>query len=129
MLEQLRVVFTPEVVIPKALTVRPPDSGRHAAGLQDYLLDILQEAAVKNDLELPLDQQRTSKDFHVGIVNGVAGSGKTLILLYRLRILHSRFPNHNFLILTHNRPLIRDIKSRYQVLTGELAQEYFVEYV
>jgi len=119
MLEQLRAVFTPEVVIPKALTVRTPDSGRHAAGLQDYLLDILQEAAVKNDLELPLDQQRTSKDFHVSIINGVAGSGKTLILLYRLRMLHARFPNHNFLVLTHNRPLIRDIKSRYQLLTGD----------
>ena len=71
-------------------------------------------------LELPLIEQRASKDFHVSIINGVAGSGKTLILLYRLRMLHSRFPNHNFLILTHNRPLIRDIQARYELLTGDL---------
>jgi len=120
MLEQLRSVFTPEIVIPAALTVRAPDQGRHAAGLNDYLLDILQESAVKNDLELPLEQIKASNDFHVGIINGVAGSGKTLILLYRLRLLHSKLPNQKFLILTHNRPLIRDIESRYQLLTGDL---------
>lgn len=119
MLEQLRSIFTPEIVIPTALTVRAPDTGRHAAGLKDYLLDILQESAVKNDLELPPDQKKTSKDIHVGIINGVAGSGKTLILLYRLRLLHSWFPNQRFLILTHNRPLIRDIQSKYQILTGD----------
>ncbi|MCZ2121100.1 MAG: UvrD-helicase domain-containing protein [Anaerolineales bacterium] len=120
MLEQLRYAFTPEVVIPKELTVRPTDIGRHSAGLEGYLLDALQEAAVKNDLELPSDRKAISKDFHLGIINGVAGSGKTLILLYRLRLLHSLFPNHKFLILTHNRPLIRDIQSKYKLLTGDM---------
>lgn len=120
MLEKLRSVFSPEVIIPEALTVRMPDEGRHTAGLKGYLLDVLQESAVKNDLELPLEQDKTSKDFHVGIINGVAGSGKTLILLHRLRLLHSFFPNKRFLVLTHNRPLIHDIKSRYQALTGEV---------
>lgn len=120
MLEQLRSAFSPEIVIPEALTVCVPDEGRHIAGLKDYLLDTLQEAAVKNDLDLPLEQKRASNNFHVGIINGVAGSGKTLILLYRLRLLHSLFPNKKFLILTHNRPLIRDIRSRYQQLTGKL---------
>ncbi|HCK67126.1 MAG TPA: hypothetical protein DHW49_12755 [Anaerolineae bacterium] len=120
MLEQLRYVFTPEIVIPKELTVRQTDTGRHGAGLEGYILDTLQEAAVKNDLELPSDRQTTAKDFHLGIVNGVAGSGKTLILLYRLRLLHSYFPDHRFLILTHNRPLIRDIRSKYKLLTGDM---------
>ena len=120
MFEQLRSAFSPEIVIPEVLTVRTPDEGRHTAGLKDYLLDIVQEAAVKNDLELPLEQRRASNDFHVGIINGVAGSGKTLILLYRLRLLQSLFPNKKFLVLTHNRPLIRDIRSRYQQLTGGL---------
>ncbi|MBL8090144.1 MAG: DEAD/DEAH box helicase [Anaerolineales bacterium] len=120
MLEQLRYVFTPEIVIPKELTVRPTDTERHAAGLEGYLLDTLQEAAVKNDLEIPSDREITAKDFHIGIINGVAGSGKTLILLYRLRLLHSNFPNHRFLILTHNRPLIRDIRSKYKLLTGDM---------
>jgi superfamily I DNA/RNA helicase len=101
------------------LTVRPPDQGRHAAGLQDYLLDSLQEMAVKGDLDLPPEQARVSRDFHISIVNGVAGSGKTLILLYRLRLLHSLFPDKRFLVLTHNRPLIRDMQSRYKQLVGD----------
>jgi len=118
-MEMVRSYFTPESKVPASLTVRPADDGRKQAGLMDYLLDSQQEQAVKNDLELPQEQLGTSKDFHVGIINGVAGSGKTLILLYRLRLLHALFPQKRFLVLTHNRPLIRDLKARYQRLTGE----------
>jgi hypothetical protein len=118
-IDHLRQHFTPESVVPAALTVRPPVDGRQRAGLTDYLLDGQQEQAVKNDLELPIEQQNTSKDFHVGIVNGVAGSGKTLILLYRLRLLHALFPEKRFLVLTHNKPLILDLKNRYKCLTGD----------
>jgi len=118
-IEYIRQYFTPESVVPATLTVRTPDGDRQRAGLTDYLLDSQQEQAVKNDLELPIEQQNASKDFHVGIINGVAGSGKTLILLYRLRLLHALFPSKRFLVLTHNRPLIRDLKSRYKRLSGD----------
>jgi len=119
-LESLRMQFTPESRVPSSLTVRPPDSLRSQAGLADYLLDTRQEQAVKDDLELPAEQRNTSKDLHIGIVNGVAGSGKTLILLYRLRLLQACFPGQRFLVLTHNRPLIRDLRSRYRRLVGTL---------
>lgn len=118
-IDHLRQHFTPESIVPASLTVRPGGDGKQRAGLTDYLLDGQQEQAVKNDLELPIEQQNTSKDFHVGIINGVAGSGKTLILLYRLRLLHNLFPQKRFLVLTHNKPLIRDLKSRYERLTGD----------
>lgn len=118
-LERLRQRFTPEVIVPSTMTVRPPIQRRLEAGLTDYLLDYNQEAAVKVDLDLPLDGQSASRDLHMNIVNGVAGSGKTLILLYRLRLLHSFFPDKRFLVLTHNRPLIRDMQSRYVRLTGK----------
>jgi superfamily I DNA/RNA helicase len=119
-IDVMRMHFTPESRVPASLTVRPPDNDRRQAGLTDYLLDAQQERAVKDDLELPPEQQSASKDFQVGIVNGVAGSGKTLILLYRLRLLQAYFPAQRFLVLTHNRPLIRDLKSRYRRLTGGL---------
>ncbi len=119
LLERLRQQFTPEVIVPSTMTVRPPIQRRLEAGLTDYLLDYNQEAAVKVDLDLPLDGQSASRDLHMNIVNGVAGSGKTLILLYRLRLLHSFFPDKRFLVLTHNRPLIRDMQSRYVRLTGK----------
>jgi hypothetical protein len=83
-LEKLRQRFTPEVVVPAEMTVRPTIERRMAAGLTDYLLDYDQEAAVKTDLELPADDQPLPGDLRLNIINGVAGSGKTLILLYRL---------------------------------------------
>lgn len=119
-LEQIRACFTPEVVVPAALTVRPTSQARLEAGLTDYLLDFDQEAALKADLDLPREGESLSKDFRLNVVNGVAGSGKTLILLYRLRLLHDIFPGKSFLVLTHNRPLIQDMKSRYQRLTSSL---------
>ena len=51
-LEKIRQCFTPEVVVPAEMTVRPPHPRRLEAGLTDYLLDYSQEAAVKADLEL-----------------------------------------------------------------------------
>ncbi len=95
-LEKLRHRFTPEVVIPETMTVRPITDRRRKAGLTDYLLDYDQELAVKSDLDLPDEGQGVSSDFRLNIINGVAGSGKTLILLYRLRLLYESFPTNVF---------------------------------
>lgn len=117
-LEKLRQRFTPEVVVPAEMTVRPTIERRMEAGLTDYLLDYDQEAAVKTDLELPADDQPLPGDLRLNIINGVAGSGKTLILLYRLRLLYHLYPNKRFLVLTHNRPLNRDMEGRFARLEG-----------
>jgi len=117
-LEKLRQRFTPEVVIPAEMTARPPIERRMEAGLTDYLLDYDQETAVKMDLELPADDQALPDDLRLNIINGVAGSGKTLILLYRLRLLFHLYPNKRFLVLTHNRPLNRDLEGRFARLEG-----------
>jgi superfamily I DNA/RNA helicase len=117
-LEKLRQRFTPEVVVPAEMTVRPTIERRMEAGLTDYLLDYDQEAAVKSDLELPADDQALPGDLRLNIINGVAGSGKTLILLYRLRLLYHLYPNKRFLVLTHNRPLNRDMEGRFTRLEG-----------
>lgn len=39
------------------------------------------------------------------VVRGVAGSGKTLVLTYRARLLAENFPNHRVLITCYNRSL------------------------
>jgi hypothetical protein len=121
-LELLRQAFTPEAVVPAEMTVRPPVEQRQAAGLVNYLLDYNQEAAVKADLDLEADSQALSDDFRLNILNGVAGSGKTLILLYRLRLLYHLYPHKRFLVLTHNRPLIHDMQSRFVRLEGRLPE-------
>lgn len=117
-LEKIRQRFTPEVVIPAEMTVRPPLERRMEAELTGYLLDYNQEGAVKADLDLPEGGQSLTDDFRLNIINGVAGSGKTLILLYRLRLLYHLYPQKRFLVLTHNRPLIRDMQSRFARLEG-----------
>ena len=117
-LEKLRQYFTPEVVIPAGMTVRPPIERRIKEGLTDYLLDYDQETAVKTDLELPADDQALPNDLRLNIINGVAGSGKTLILLYRLRLLYHLYPDKKFLVLTHNRPLSRDMEGLFARLEG-----------
>ena len=121
-LEKLRQRFTPEVVVHAEMTVRPPIQRRMEAGLTDYLLDYDQEFAVKSDLDLPADGQNVSSDFRLNIINGVAGSGKTLILLYRLRILYHHFPGKRFLVLTHNRPLSYDMQGRFARLEGHMPE-------
>ncbi len=122
-IERLRLAFTPEVEIPAALTVRQPSPGRIQAGLTNYLLDYDQEAALKADLDLNPAGQRLSKELRTSVINGVAGSGKSLILLFRLRLLHAFFPQMRFLVLTHNRPLLLDLKQRYKRLTGNLPEK------
>lgn len=117
-LEKVRQRFTPESVVPAAMTVRPAQSRRLEAGLSDYLLDYPQETAVKTDLVIDSEGQVLSSDFRLNIINGVAGSGKTLILLYRLRLLYHLYPDKRFLVLTHNRPLCHDLQSRFVRLEG-----------
>jgi superfamily I DNA/RNA helicase len=121
-LEKMRQYFTPEIVVPAEMTVRPPHPRRLEAGLTDYLLDYNQEAAVKADLDLLADSQGLETDFRLNIINGVAGSGKTLILLYRLRLLYHLYPDKRFLVLTHNRPLSFDMQSRFTRLEGILPE-------
>jgi superfamily I DNA/RNA helicase len=110
------------VVVPAALTVRKPKQSNLAAGLTEYLLDYDQEAVLKNDLDLPVEVVEITSDFRLNILNGVAGSGKTLVLLYRLRLLQALFPNKNYLVLTLNRPLIRDLQARFYHLHGSLPE-------
>lgn len=117
-IEKVRQWFTPEVVVPDDMTVRSPDARRLQAGLTNYLLDYDQEKAVKQDLAMESDGEDLGSDFRLNIINGVAGSGKTLILLYRLRLLYHLYPDKQYLVLTHNRPLRYDLESRFERLEG-----------
>lgn len=116
--EALRRAFAPEVVIPAQLTARKPIARATGAELTDYLLSYNQEWVLKHDLDLSDEAEAASDDLRLQLVNGVAGSGKSLILLYRARLLRQFFPRKRVLVLTHNRPLILDLKRRYLLLTG-----------
>ena len=114
----LREQFTPEVIVPSAFTVRKPIERHTAAELGCYLLDYDQEYALKLDLNLPEAAQTTVRDFQLRLINGVAGSGKSLIVIYRAHMLRQLFPRKRILILTHNRALIHDLRRRYRHLSS-----------
>lgn len=118
-IDLLRRAFTPEVVVPRDLTVRTPIDRNTDAKLTDYILDYDQEWALKVDLELSEEAQAQAREFGVRLVNGVAGSGKSLILLYRAHLLRQFYPDKKILVLTHNKPLIRDLSARYRRLAGQ----------
>jgi hypothetical protein len=117
----LREQFTPEVIVPAAFTVRQPIERHTAAELGRYLLDYDQEYALKLDLNLPETAQATAHDFQLRLINGVAGSGKSLIIIYRAHMLRQLFPRKRILVLTHNRALMHDLRRRYKEISkGEL---------
>lgn len=125
-IDGLRQAFTPEVIIPAAFTVRKPIERHTEAKLTDYLLDYRQEHLLKTDLDLSTDAQATAKEFGIRLVNGVAGSGKSLIIVYRAHLLRQLLPNKRILVLTHNRPLIRDLRTRYwQLSSGDWKVKWY----
>lgn len=116
-ISNLRQLFTPEVVVPESFTVRPLDR-QVDAELTARLLDYDQERVLKDGLHLLNDAQDVADDYSVRLVNGVAGSGKSLILIYRVFMIRQLHPRQRILVLTHNRALINDLRSRYEQLSG-----------
>ncbi len=122
-LRHLRGEFTPESVLPASFTMRAATaSPDDRAPLPDSFLDIDQEWAVKNDLDLtPARQTGESHDGGgIRLVTGVAGSGKSLVLLYRALLSARLHPHARVLLLTHNRPLRHDLERRANRLGNTL---------
>lgn len=122
-IDRIRAQFTPEVIVPPAFTVRQPIQRHTEAKLGRYLLDYDQEYVLKLDLNLPQSEQSTARDFQLRLINGVAGSGKSLIVIYRAHMLRQLFPHKRILILTHNRALIHDLRRRYNHLKAAHRQD------
>ena len=121
--EALRTRFFPESAIPLASVARRRFLRNNQARL---FLDAQQEWASKLDLDmdsdaaLPDEQAAAATDFAVRLVNGVAGSGKTLIALSRALLLASLHPRERVLILIHNTPIVADIRERLHRAHGRL---------
>ena len=121
--EGLRTRFFPESAIALASVARRRFLRNNQAQL---FLDAQQEWASKLDLDLeqelalPDEQAAAAADFAVRLVNGVAGSGKTLIALSRALLLARLHPRERVLILIHNTPIVADIRERLHRANGSL---------
>ncbi len=114
----LRGLLTPESAVPPTFNARAIPERNTAAGLLPSFLDIDQEWCVKNDLELPPEQQRAAAAADTRLVTGVAGSGKSLVLLYRSILFARTNPGARILVITHNKPLRFELERRAEALEG-----------
>ena len=119
-LTHLRRAFTPESEVPAAFVARTSMDRNTAADLPASFLDFDQEWCVKNDLDLLTQQSDLVDDTPAGVrlVTGVAGSGKSLVLLYRALLSARLHPDARVLVLTHNAPLGHELKRRSLRLAG-----------
>lgn len=76
------------------------------------LLDYDQERCARLDLDPGEEGQAVLREMGVRVVTGVAGCGKTLVLVHRAALLARHFPQARLLIVTHNRALIADMRER-----------------
>lgn len=114
--------YFPEAEIPAACTTRRFLARDNSATLQRFFLDTEQEWAAKLDLEPTLEEGELAGDFSIRLINGVAGSGKTLIAIQRALLLARLFPGQHILLLIHNTPVVADVLNRLQRVHGELPQ-------
>ena len=117
--ESLRRTFSPEAMVPTSITTRRIERQDNRERMTRFFLDYEQEWASKIDLSPPEEHVQMSRDFSLRLLNGVAGGGKSLILLYRARLLRQLFPDHRILCLIHNRPVTREMERRYRLLTDD----------
>jgi AAA domain len=117
---ELMTRFFPEAEIPPAYATRRIFHRDNSAKLTQLFFDPDQEWASKLDVEPPAEHARLPGDFSVRLINGVAGSGKTLIVLKRAMLLAQRDPAARILVISHNTPIVADLTARLQRAHGEI---------
>ncbi|WP_269522415.1 UvrD-helicase domain-containing protein [Coraliomargarita parva] len=117
--DQIRQLYHSAELAPKAV-----EESKHRYGApRDIFLDANQEWLVKVDLDLSEEGRVLVESGH-RLVTGSAGSGKSVILLHRARLLAEMNAKHRILALTHNRPLNEYLLGRF----GQLSQTASIEW-
>ena len=110
-----------ESVINAACTTRRATITRDTgAKLQAFFLDYDQELATKYDILEENTFSDLEEGFSVRLINGVAGCGKTLILINRALLYCKKYPDRQTLLLIHNKPVTADVEYKFeQYLDGK----------
>jgi superfamily I DNA/RNA helicase len=127
-LARLRSHFSPESVVPPRFSPRAKLQRNVNAGASPLLLDYEQEAWSKNRLRLSDEAAAVAETQapygEASLVTGVAGSGKSLVLLFRACTQAKLHPRSRALVLTHNKALRYELETRF----GELGRPPNVEW-
>jgi hypothetical protein len=102
--DAVRSVLHPEIILP--LT---PDQIAVRAGDQLLLPDQQGESSAQELKTMDLQQERLARKIGAGhrLLFGVAGSGKTVVLIARAKLLSEALPNGKILVLSFNVPFNR----------------------
>jgi len=109
--EYLRWLVAPEFCLEAPSAAGPPRQ-----------LDLFQTNIVSSDLFLPPPEQHLARDLSARLVRGVAGSGKTLLLLIRAKLLQRLQPSWRLLLVTYNRDLAQFLRHSFAKLEGNPAR-------
>lgn len=116
-LAALRSAFTPESVVPAHFSPSRKYHRNIEARLAPMLLDFDQEHWAKQRLVLSPEAASVAEDTPAyggaSLVTGVAGSGKSLVLLFRACTQARLAPQSHALVLTHNKALKMELESRF----------------
>lgn len=114
-----KTLFPESAIHSQCTTRRSVSRIDNTASLQQFFLDYDQELATRFDMLEQADVREESQDdFSVRLINGVAGSGKTLILINRAIAFCKKHPDKKALLVIHNKPVTSDIKHRFERWLG-----------
>ena len=124
--EWIMTMLFPEAHIhPACTTRREPVCRDNTAKLRQFFLDYDQEHATKLDLlgDLPpaiqmVDEPDNSHRMSIRLINGVAGCGKTLILINRAILYCKKYPDKQALLIIHNKPIVEVVKYNFNTYSG-----------
>lgn len=116
-LTALRCAFTPESVVPSHFLPSRRFDRNLDAELAPMLLDFDQEQWATQRLVLSPEASIVAEDTpaygSAALVTGVAGSGKSLVLLFRACTQAKLAPQSRALVLTHNKALKTELEARF----------------
>ncbi|MCK5903013.1 MAG: AAA family ATPase [Cocleimonas sp.] len=113
-LDYMRCRFSPESIISRGQSLYLPKENS-SLKLSHFLLSSEQEYALKQDLVLKTDNM-SSHQYNLRLIHGASGSGKSLVLLHRAKLLRELYPNKKVLVLTHNKAINHYLKLHYKDL-------------
>lgn len=114
LMDEIRAhIGKPSVILPSLAIQRPEETPKLR------FLDSIQEEWLRRHLSLPEEAAaETMTQAGAHLLTGVAGCGKSLLLLYRATLERKLRPQEEILFVTHNKPLITDLSRR----AGDLAR-------
>ncbi len=114
-----KTLFPESAIHSQCTTRRSVTRVDNKASLQQFFLDYDQELATRFDMIEQADSNDEMQDeVSVRLINGVAGSGKTLILINRAIAFCKKHPDKKALLVIHNKPVTSDIKHRFEQWLG-----------